>query len=180
MAEKKRRGRRAYLSDFQPQLDGKYVYTGALHYYEGADRKRSMALLWGLTAALAAGALVPGLVRAAGMDNHFYVILPWAAELMAAVSVVWAMCRLSVGGDPLRDYIFEATVAVLPLRAAISAGLAVLTLAGECVYLFLNGPGEKLPGTVALVAAQAVLVLSALGLRKAISGLRWSEERPEL
>ena len=84
MAEKKRRGRRAYLSDFQPQLDGKYVYTGALHYYEGADRKRSMALLWGLTAALAVGALVPGLVRAAGMDNHFYVILPWAAELMAA------------------------------------------------------------------------------------------------
>ena len=89
--EKKRRGRRAYLEDFQKTATGEYVYTGKLHYYEtqGLERRQALLRLWLLTGAIAAAVVVSGCVPAAGMSNTFYVLLPYAGALLSAASVVW-------------------------------------------------------------------------------------------
>ena len=87
--EKKRRGRRAYLEDFQKTATGEYVYTGKLHYYEtqGLERRQALLRLWLLTGAIAAAVVVSGCVPAAGMSNTFYVLLPYAGALLSAASV---------------------------------------------------------------------------------------------
>ena len=46
--QKKRRGRRAYLDDFQKTASGEYVYNGKMHYYqsEHMGRKKAIFVLW--------------------------------------------------------------------------------------------------------------------------------------
>ena len=131
--EKKRRGRRAYLEDFQKTATGEYVYTGKLHYYEtqGLERRQALLRLWLLTGAIAAAVVVSGCVPAAGMSNTFYVLLPYAGALLSAASVVWLMCRLAAGGDPLRHYVYTATVAQMRVRGRLVLIFSALTLVGE-------------------------------------------------
>lgn len=138
--KKKRGGRRAHLNDFHVDLAGNYVYTGNHYAFvaQGRELPRVRRELWGLTAAILMGVFAGGCSDAPAMLNCWYVILPYAAETVAAVSVLWAMVRLSREGDPLREYVYKATAKALPHRAMlcmISAGLGFATM---LLYLMLN------------------------------------------
>ena len=65
-----------------------------------------MALCGGALAALAAAGMVP----APGAMQQFYVLLPYAGALVAGISAVWALARMSRGGARLRSYVYEETV----------------------------------------------------------------------
>ncbi len=175
--EKKRRGRRAYLDDFQKTATGEYVYTGQLHHYEteGISRRQALARLWILTAVMAVAQVVSGCVPAAGMSNTFYVLLPYAGGLLSAASVVWLMCRLSAGGDPLRHYVYTATVGQMRLRGYLVLAFAAVTLVGEAVYLILHGVGTVLAGTVVFVICQAIFLIAALAWKSFVRKLCWSK-----
>ena len=157
--EKKRRGRRAHLDDFQKTATGDYIYTGQLHPFKpGAfTRRQALLRLWLAAAGLAAVLVAAGCIPVAGMRNTFYVILPYAASLLAAASVVWLMCRLTAGGDPLTvvnnlsDFIFgliRAVGIILLGWGVVQVGLSFqshdpsqrsqgfLTLAGGIVITF--------------------------------------------
>lgn len=177
MAEgKKRRGRRAYLEDFQKTATGEYVYTGKLHHYETKDipRKKALLRLWLMTTAMAAGAVVAGCVPAAGMSGVFYVLLPYAGTLLSAVSVLWLMCRLSAGGDPLRHYIYTATVGQMRLRGYLVLIFSALALAGEAVYIALHGFGSVPAGTAVFLGCQVICLTAALLWKSFVKKLSWS------
>ena len=174
--DKKRRGRRAYLEDFQKTATGEYVYTGKLHYYEtqGLERRQALLRLWLLTGAIAAAVVVSGCVPAAGMSNTFYVLLPYAGALLSAASVVWLMCRLAAGGDPLRHYVYTATVAQMRVRGRLVLIFSALTLVGEVVHLILDGVGTLLPGTLVFLACQLICLAAALAWESFVKKLNWS------
>ena len=86
-------------------------------------------------AALAAAGMVP----APGAMQQFYVLLPYAGALVAGISAVWALARMSCGGARLRSYVYEETVAKLPLRCLLTGVFAALAAVGECMDVFLNG-----------------------------------------
>lgn len=162
MAEQKRR-RRSYLEDFHETASGEYVYTGRIHPFEGtaSERVRALAALWGCTALSLAALVAGGCLPAAGMDGCPYVLLPYAAALLAEVSVVWLMGRLTAGGESLRDYVYKSTVGKARVRGTIAAAFCGLTLAGEGLYLALNGAGERRAGSAAL----CLLLMLALGMQ---------------
>jgi hypothetical protein len=181
MAKKKWNSRRAYLDEFQKTAAGEYVYTGAVHSYvnQGVSRGKALAALWALTAFLAAGALVAGCVPAAGM-NTFYVLLPYVASLISAASVVWLMCRLTAGGDPLRDYVYRATVPKAALRANLTMVCAGGTLLGGAVHWARNGAEDKVLGTAAFLACEGVVFLSVFLWKLGFQRLKWKEERKNM
>ena len=178
MAEekKKRRKRRAYLDDFQQTASGEYVYNGKLHYYqsEHMGRKTAIFVLWLLTILMCAGILAGGFLPAAGMNDCPYVLIPYAAALLTTGSVVWLMCRLSAAGDPMRDYIWKATVKQFSLRSWLAVIFGVCTLAGECVYLFIHGAGGMLAGTAAFLVVTALYLCAALAWKSTAKKLVWS------
>ena len=53
-------------------------------------------------------------------------ILPYAGALVAGISAVWALARMSCGGARLRSYVYEETVAKLPLRCLLTGVFAAL------------------------------------------------------
>jgi len=173
--EKKRGGRRAYLNDFSPRLDGGYDYNGTLHAFqeEGMSRKQAMTRLWTLSAASALFILASGCVPAAGMQNCPYVLLPYVGSALSVVSVIWLMARLSGGGDPLRDYVYKATVEQYELRSMLVIVFAALSLAGDALYLILNGVQGLVWGTIAFWLCQGAAVCLICLWRRAFSRLTW-------
>lgn len=177
--KKKRRKRRAYLDDFQEIASGEYIYRGPLYYYKegGLSRAKALAILWGLTAVMAAAVLVGGLVPAAGMQNTVYVLLPYAGGLLSVVSVVWAMCRLTAGGDPLREYVFRATAAQFKVRSILVVLFAACTLLGSLICLLRHGAGSSPAGTAVFWAGQILLCAAALAWKSVSLSLKWEIDR---
>lgn len=177
--EKKRkaRGLRANLKDFQRDASGQYVYTGASYTLSdktGRTGKCALLPLWcfgGLTLVLT---VVQGCVPAGGMRGCAYVLLPFAAELLCAVSVIWALVRLSVNPDPIREYVYTAAAEPLPRRGVFTAVFAGLACVGELVFALLH-TGENTAGTWLLAALMAASGGCALLLRRAARTLRWEK-----
>ena len=120
--EKKKKSRRAYLESFQKNQEGNYEYKGELYVWQGTgqDRRRELARLWGLCIALLGSLAGAGSVDAPGAINCAYVILPYVINLIAGISVCWGLCRLSAGGNPVRAYVWKASVEQIPGRAVFA------------------------------------------------------------
>lgn len=174
--EKKRRGRRWYLADFHQTASGKYVYGGDIYRFDGPGSwKEAMTLLWALAAAMLAAVITAGCVPAAGIVGAGYVTLPYALSLVCALSVVWLMGRWTIGGPALRDYVYRATVCQVKLRGWVTVGFTAVTLIGEMVYLILHGWGGMMAGTVALIVALVVELVTVTVWTLAAGRLCWSK-----
>lgn len=163
MAKKKREHRRSYLNDFKLNAAGKYEYFGNHYKWDDPDRsRRSMLILaWSVVAACSAVTVASGCNTAAGMSNTFYVILPYVAEVASLFSVVWGACRLTFGGEPLREYIYRDTVPKLPTRSLLVAISALIGLVGSVVFILLNGfEGQVLLSVIHLLSKLAVAALA--------------------
>lgn len=167
--------RRSYLRQFERSASGEYVYTGNLYAYSEKNTARRSTLIsyWIPAAVMAAASFCQGFLPASGMLNCAYVILPFIAGFLCAVSAVWALVKLSTAKEPLREYVYSATVQVLPVRALFTLVFAVASVIGECVFLLTHGLTE--PGkTVLLLVLMLAETAAALLLRKKTKPSRWT------
>ncbi len=134
------------------------------------ERRRQLLMLWVPGVLMIAAAVVRGCIPAAGMLNCAYVLLPYVGELVCAVSVVWALVRFSANEEPLRDYVYNATAAILPVRAVFTACFAAAALIGEIVYFAINGFAG-----VPLVILHAVCGICALLVCKVSRAQEWEK-----
>ena len=122
---------------------------------------------------MAAAVVTAGCIPAAGPSHIPYVILPYLASLLAAASVVWLMCRLTAGGDPLPDYVHAATVKQFGLRGTLALVCSAAALVCEGIYLALNGAGDRLAGSIGFLVCEGVAALCALWWKISTQKLRW-------
>lgn len=137
--EKKKKGRRSYLSDFTRDLSGTYIYVGDHYSYIGNDFKRKLALLWLCLTGAAICTVSGGCIPSEAMKNSFYVIAPYIAEIGATGFGMWYMFRLSIEKKPIRAYVYESTVKRLPKLTIIEMFFLALGVVGYVVYFFMNG-----------------------------------------
>ena len=163
------------LEYFQRNAAGEYIYTGKHMSYVSAEksRKRLLLELWGLGAAGTVCLLISGFLPLRSFRGCFYVLLPYMIALVAAISCLWTIGELTGGGDPLRQYVHDATVLKLPGRAMVSAVAALACMLGEIVSCALNGAD----GTVGTLIAFFLLLAAGTGamvlLRRCIRGGTW-------
>lgn len=137
---KKRRGSRAYLNDFERDLTGRYHYRGKLYHYQGTlPRQRALAMLWGCGGASLVLLLAAGCLDGPGLGRCFYVLLPYVAAFVAGVTVCWALGRITAGGDPLREYVYESAAAKLFGRSRVAALFSGITALMCLLHMVLNG-----------------------------------------
>ena len=138
--DKKKRGGRGYLNDFERDLTGRYHYRGKMYHYRGTlPRQRVLGLLWAGAAVAQVLLLAAGCLDGQGLRRCFYVLLPYVAAFVANVSVCWALGRLTAGGDPLREYVYQASVAKLPMRSMLTAVFSAAAALMCLVHILLNG-----------------------------------------
>lgn len=156
--------RRAYLDDFRRTVSGEYIYIGKTYAFSGTKKERKRGLiLWGLQAVvMAAMAMVGGCIYAPGLSYCAYILIPYVAGLLAAWSVLWGFVRLAWGGDPLREYVYSATVKQFRLRTVLAAVCSAAAIAAEILYVALHGVMDMLPGMVIFLVSQMVVLILAL------------------
>ena len=184
MAEKKKRhfNRRAYLEDFHRSVSGEYVYDGATYSFSSANgmtRRQAIGVLWLFGGVLLAASVAQGCLPAESMLGCAYVLLPYGGMLVSAASAIWALARLSANRDPLREYIYKATVEALPGRSLFAFIFSVAALVGEGIFLFTHGFRDGGYSAILLVLMLFSLA-SAFLLLRAARLLRWTKdgERP--
>lgn len=169
----KKRGRRAYLNDFERDLTGSYRYRGSHYRYTGSlSRGRALAGLWGLSLGTLALLLAAGMMDGPGLGRCFYVIIPYAAAFVASISVVYTVGRLSFNEDPLREYVLEQTARKLPVRSAVTLAFSALSAAGGLVYLVLNGANGQ---RVLFVVLCAGAFAAQMALRRLTGRMDWEK-----
>lgn len=142
MAEKKRRDKKNYLRDFEKKPDGSYVYTGKTWHADEAVRRRILVKLWALQAIMLFSVFLPGFVTTAGLLNTFYVIIPYVFWLMSDFVLAYTLGSMTFGGNPLKNYIYERSVATYPFRTVLPVAGAALTAAALLIFLVRDGSGE--------------------------------------
>ncbi|MGN0335441.1 MAG: hypothetical protein ACI4DV_07265 [Lachnospiraceae bacterium] len=177
MPGKKRKKRRAYLDDFHKNEKGEYVYRGVLYFRQEKEKNRfGDWLLWGLCIGMLTAVTVAGCVDAPGTMNCAYVLIPYTVNFLSGISVCWGMYRLVTGGDPLRAYIYEATVKQIPGRAVCTAVGAAASAVGEIVFLCRNGSGGRTGGAIRFLLLECVVFVSAVGICRVIKSMKWEKE----
>ena len=178
--KKKRQGpkRWAHLNSFFMEEDGSYGYHGAVYAYDGPEKSRKAFLLalW-LLAALVAGAVIfAGCIPAPGMDNCFYVLLPYLGEVTAAGSLVWGLSRMTAGGDPLRAYVFEATVEKLPRRAAATMIFAGIGAIGCIIFLLCQVFAGPIWTIIGFFGLKLLVIVSAFMIKCKMVSAKWRKQ----
>lgn len=177
MAEKKRKGRKAYLEDFHRDEKGDYVYKGEFYRWQGEDNelRRGRIWLWVLCAGMIAAIAAAGCVEAPGTVNCVYILLPYTINFVAGISVCWGLYRLTAGGDPMRAYIYKASVEQIPARAVctgIGAGAAVI---GELIFVCRNGLGGKAAGFVLFLLLETAVLAAAVLTWRCVKKMKWNK-----
>ena len=105
----KKHNRREHLNDFHLNVAGEYVYDGALYACRNDDAKqrRSKRAVWGMAAILIVAVIAGGCIPAPGMQNCFYVLLPYLGEFLGAASVIWALAKLGTDWSAVREYNYQ-------------------------------------------------------------------------
>lgn len=176
MSEKeKKKGRRAYLNDFEENGEGNYEYRGERYVFVGEEqeRKRILRTLMILCALVLVLSLAEGCLPVPGLSWTAYVLIPYAAEIAGAVSCCLAAGRLLTGEYPLRAYVYQSTVKKLPLRTGLTAAAALAVLLLETVYLILNGSGGQTGYIVYFYVLQTAALGCALALFHTQKQMRW-------
>lgn len=167
--------RRSELKYFRRGDDGKFNYTGGYCRYAGAPTRTGQLIrLWILCGIGAAALIAAGCMPAPGMTGCAYVLIPYVAALIALFASLWAVGRLSLGGDPIRET--DCSAAESAPRRLITAGiLSLVTLAGEGLYVLLHGAGEKPDAAAVCMVLLAVSGIFALLGRGRFRFLKWEK-----
>ena len=178
MAEKKYKGRRAYLNDFKKNEQGNYEYQGDLYYWKGEKEslKKEMMILWLIGIGMLAALVLAGCVDAPGAMNSFSVVLPYTISFVFGISTVWGLWRLFEGGNPLRAYVYKASVEQIPIRCMGTVVCAMAVLVGEIIFLIRHF-GEENPGKALLfLLLEGVGMVFAIVLRKRAIKMVWEKK----
>lgn len=178
MAEKKYKGRRAYLNDFKKNEEGTYEYQGILYRWAGAQGgfRKELLHLWFVFGVMMVLLVITGCLDAPGLMNSFAVILPFSVSFVFGVSTGWGLWRMTAGGQQLRSYVYEASVRKLPFR---SGGVLVCTIAailGELLYVFRNGFGENVWKILTFLLLEGLISAFSLLFIQQIRQMYWEKQ----
>lgn len=172
--KKKFGGRRAYLNDFKPNVAGEYIYTGKKVGWK-APRKETLVKMWVLGILGILASVLAGCIPYTGMEGKAWIVLPYVFGLVAAASEIWAIYRLSVAGEQIRVYVFQATAKQLPVRSFLTALFSGVAILGEAVNVFIMSFHGKMWAGLLLMFLETVVFVSAILLHRLIVKLEWAE-----
>lgn len=171
---------RSYLEDYQINEQGEYEFHGTLFAWEEPEKRKGvLRTLWLFLTAAAVLMVAAGCFPAPGVNNKFYLLLPYAAGLGLCVWSAMALGRMGAEGNPMRDHVFKTSAARLPVIFLFAALMGMVCVIAEIVHLAVfAGEGSAAYGILfALLEAAAAVLLTAC--RRKLGGLTWTRTDPE-
>ncbi len=166
--------RREFLEGYELNEEGKYVYAGKAYSWD-VPRGKTLAFLWSLSVLTFLVQIGAGCLPHVGMNGRAFVLLPYAAGLIAAGSLIWAVYELTDGGDPLRAYSYKKSVERLPGRCIFVMVCCGLSILGELINLMWQAQFDgSVSGALVYMLTEAVSLALALLIRMRFAGFSWT------
>lgn len=179
MAERKRekKKKRAYLDDFEKDLNGNYQYRGAHCRYTGETPwGRALALLWLLCGGGAALTVAAGVLPGATAHAPVYLLLPYMGALVLALYAAVLLVRLTRGGVRMRAYTHEQTAQKLPSLCMVTAVLCGVAAVGQGVAVFADGTQSLASTHGIFILFEALSCAAFAAAARLVKGMKWEKE----
>ena len=174
MSRKKTRER---IQHYHKNESGGYDFDGACYHWQDPSLRTPFLRNGYIRICLGIGLMIlAGCLPAPGADHAAYILIPYAAGIVAGVLSLLAFIRLSLEKEKLRDYVYDSSVMKLPGRLVVSlAGSAAAGLA-QLLYIVVCRPAEGLAWglfyTLCELAAAGLLLIQ----KKKGDSLSWVKE----
>lgn len=172
-----RKRRRAYLDDYKVNEEGQYEYQGVQYKWtiDDKERKALQRQLRIMAVIAVAASFLAGCIPAPGVGHSAYLILPYAAGVVGAILLCFAVWRMCGEKDPIRGHIFDASVKKIPFRAVLTVIFAAISVTGEIIYLLINGPEGQLLYGILFLVLEGAACLDAFCILQKIRSLEWKK-----
>ena len=169
--------KRAYLDDFEKDLNGNYQYRGAHYRYaDELPHGRVLARLWlcvGGGAALTVGA---GVLPGATAHAPVWLLLPYMAALVTALYAAVLLVRLTRGGSRVRAYIHEQTAQKLPSLCTAAAVLCAVAAVGQGSAVFSNDAQMLFGSHGIFILFEGLSCAAFVTAARLLKRMRWERE----
>ena len=168
MPDKKKKGRRAYLSDYVLNAAGEYVYTGA--YYiavaEGKSPERLMRGILGLAVAAFALLAAAGCLSTCTASGAFYVTIPYVLAVVLSAVCIYDSATIIHERCKLTTHSYEKSAQRIKGFLMVAAVCAFVAATGHAVHMVVKGTAATRAADILyFVACQAAAVLCCLAFR---------------
>ena len=166
-----------YLNEYKLDENGKYVYKGKYYSLNESPEiiKKIYVKLWLINALLIAAVIGSGCINAAGMNNSFYVIIPYIAEVAILFIYSWNSISLLTQGYKVKEYVYKKSFSKL---SPVSMGIAVASAIGficSLIFVISNGFSNQMFGCILYLVLKIFVFCSAFYASRFIGKLKWME-----
>ena len=149
------RGHR-YLNNYKQDVSGAYRYTGDFYRWV-SEKERACRNMWGLSLLEVALGVVGGSIPKAGMEGHFYALLPFVVTLIFICVQIYALGNLSMIKEDIKDFEYERYFKPMPVYNMITAVAAAVGAAGQTVNVVTGWYGGTLLFGIALIFVELAI-----------------------
>ena len=128
---------RAYLNDYKLDENNKYVYTGKYYHYQGDVTKQKRNFVF-ITFCITFAVIMSGCINSSGMNNSFYVIIPYIAEVGCVFTLCWNVIRLAAEGNSVKEYVYTSVTKHIPNAIKTLMFFTLAGLVATMVYLVIH------------------------------------------
>lgn len=172
----KRRSKKEYLNDYQKNVNGEYIYNGLKYDYvnkKGRSKKQWIIELAVLNIIAFVVMLVPGFILVPGMNNCWYVLLPYGAGLIMTGYLIVEIIRLAWTKEQIKAWDYDKVAARLPKLIVFTLIVLPISLIGELIYIITNGAGGMIAGIIVFYACHIIAACAAAFMRRITAEVTW-------
>jgi len=172
--------RYSYLDDYKKGMDGKYVYYGRHYIYQGDLPIRNYKGLLVLTdVLLAALYIAAGLQNAGIIWNRWYVVLPYAVEVLVIFLLIWKSLTLLFEKIPVKAYIYKKSVPWFRPLGLILAVVCGLCIIGTVVCMAADPEQVHMTGSIIFLVIMVLMGVLAVLFANRVRKYTWVPDPSE-
>jgi len=166
-----------YLNEYKLDENGKYVYRGKYFSIDGNTNeiKSTYIRVWVYFSVIFAAIIGSGCINAAGMNNSFYVIIPYIAEVVLLFAYGLSFFKLFAKGYRVKEYNYSVSFKKLSPASMGIAVTAAISFICSLVFIIINGFDNQIIGCILYLLLKIFVICSAFVNSRYVGSLKWME-----